>query len=294
MTSGDTRAHTVVLTGVSGAGRTSAAKVLEDVGYFVVDNLPLGLISRFVDLTLAGDGAGNVALVLDVRSLRGLSHPDGFTKALQVLRRRTAGSRVVFLDASNETLVRRYANKSRSHPLTDRSNLLMAIDREREILAAVRGDADLVIDTSDVDLPELRERLAVLWAGADAESLAVNIVTFGFKNGAPLDADLIFDVRFLPNPHWEEQLRPLTGLDDPVVAYVSRQQETQHFLERLYPVVDFLVAAHERQGRAVLTIAVGCTGGHHRSVTVGRLVHDRLAESGRHVHLQHRDVHLSH
>lgn len=276
-----------IITGMSGAGRTTAAKVLEDLGYYVIDNLPSTLIGSIVDLATApGSSVDRVALVLDVR---GHKFFGDLRLLLEQLRGREVQIRVLFLEADDETLVRRYEAARRAHPLSGKDRLVDGIARERDLLADLRAEADLVIDTSHVNVHELRDRLIDAFGEGSTDSMVVNVVTFGFKNGSPRDADIVLDVRFLPNPHWVEELRPYSGLDEPVRTYVMQRPETTEFLERLSGLLDLMVPAFQKEGKHYLTIAVGCTGGKHRSVVLGEEIARHIRNHGVDVQVDHRD-----
>jgi RNase adapter protein RapZ len=276
-----------IITGMSGAGRTTAAKVLEDLGYFVIDNLPLSLTGRVVDLaTVPGSLVDRVALVVDVRG----RHFFGDLRAtLSELAARGVDVRVLFLEASDEVLVRRFEAARRVHPLATTGRVIDGIAAEREVLADLRADADLVTDTTDLNVHELRDRLVDAFGKEAGEGLAVNIVSFGFKNGTPRDADIVLDCRFLPNPHWVDELRPYTGTDQPVRDYVLGQPATGEFLERLQALLDVMVPGFIAEGKRYLTIAVGCTGGKHRSVVVGEEIAEHIRSLGVPVQVEHRD-----
>jgi UPF0042 nucleotide-binding protein len=276
-----------IITGLSGAGRTTAAKVLEDLGYFVIDNLPPSLIERVVDLATAqGSSVDRVALVVDVR---GRAFFGDLQMTLATLNQRGLKPRVVFLEASDESLVRRYEAARRVHPLSGPDRLTDGIARERRLLTDLRAEADLVIDTTDTNVHELRDRLVDAFGDAGTAGLFVNVVSFGFKNGTPRDADILLDVRFLPNPHWIEELRPLDGLDEPVRDYVLGQEATGEFLERLFALFDVMVPAFIKEGKHYLTIAIGCTGGKHRSVTLAEELAAHVRSLGVTVQVDHRD-----
>jgi|SRR5579884_466630 len=264
----------VIVTGLSGAGKSQAMKSFEDFGFGCLDNAPPVLAGRFV--ALAGEaGFTRTALAMDVRT----SGPYG--SALDALDRLEADGlqpEVLFLDADDETLIRRYSETRRRHPFGDGGvGLADAIAAERASLAALRDRANAVWDTSRMTLGQLKERIGTTFAETDARRLRVSIVAFGFKYGLPLDADLVFDVRFLPNPNYVEGLRELTGADEPVARYLEDVPDTEAFLERLWALVDFLVPRFEQEGKSQLTIAIGCTGGRHRSVYLGRRVQQHLS-----------------
>jgi UPF0042 nucleotide-binding protein len=281
------RPSLAIITGLSGAGRTTAAKVLEDLGYFVIDNLPPALIERVVDLATApGSSVDRVALVVDVR---GRAFFGDLRDSLDGLAERGLGPRVLFLEASDEALVKRYEAARRAHPLSGQDRVVDGIARERQLLADLRGQADLVLDTTELNVHQLRDRLVDIFGTETRAGLVCNIVTFGFKNGSPRDADIVLDVRFLPNPHWIEELRPFSGLDEPVREYVLGQPETGIFLDRLGALFDVMVPAFMKEGKHYLTIAIGCTGGKHRSVVLGEELAAHIRTLGVHVQVDHRD-----
>lgn len=278
-----------VLTGLSGAGRSQAANVLEDLGFFVIDNLPPALITKVAELVRApASGRNRYAFVVDMRSGEFM---DELGTALEELRASGAKTRIVFLDASDEVLVRRFEATRRKHPLGEHERVSEGIARERVLLEDLKGNADLVIDTSDLNVHELRDRLRELFAEDRAEPLIqMNIVSFGFKHGLPLDVDLLFDCRFLPNPHWVTSLRPMRGTDEQVQRYVMSQEETQPFLDRLTDLLALVLPAYVREGKAYLSIGVGCTGGHHRSVVIAEELGKILGRLGYSARIRHRDI----
>jgi UPF0042 nucleotide-binding protein len=284
----ETPLDVTIITGMSGAGRSEAAHVLEDLGFFVIDNLPPMLIGKVAELARGSDTPSRYALVVDVRSgdfLQDLS------AAIDELRRQGITTRVLYLDAGDDVLVRRYEESRRRHPLSDSERVSDGIARERALLQPLVAGADLRVDTSALNVHELRERLRELFSapGSDA-MLQVNVVSFGYKHGLPLDVDLVFDCRFLPNPHWVDELRPLTGLDEPVRDYVLAQRGTREFLEELDHLFELLLPGYEREGKAYLSIAFGCTGGRHRSVVIAEQIAERLHRQGRRTAVHHRDV----
>jgi UPF0042 nucleotide-binding protein len=278
-----------IITGLSGAGRSEAAKNLEDLGYFVIDNLPPALIERMASL-VSGPGikVKDVALVVDVRG--GEFFPE-LEKALTELRERGIPYRILFLEASDQTIVRRFEATRRRHPLAVSERVIDGIHEERSLMAGLREQADLVIDTTDVNVHGLRDKIKSFFLEAAPRSgIAVNVISFGYKHGLPLDADLVFDVRFLPNPHWVEELRPLTGLNRRVRGYVLEQEAAREFLARMRDLLEFLLPGYVQEGRHYLTIAVGCTGGHHRSVVIADELTRFLQEKGYPCTVVHRDV----
>ena len=278
-------AEIVLLTGMSGAGRSAAADVLEDLGWYVVDNLPSTLVGTIVELASApGSGIERLALV------SGRNHGTVLETAAGL---RTAGHRVtvLFLDASDADLVRRYDATRRKHPLASETDgLLESIELERALLQGTRDAADLVIDTSELNVHQLKDRLVSAFDDARSSRLQVAVESFGFKHGLPLDADIVMDVRFLPNPHWEDALRPLTGHDPAVRDFVLERGDTSAFLDQLVAMLHMLLPAYEAEGRSYLTIAIGCTGGRHRSVAIADELARRLRSHGTAVHTTHRDV----
>ena len=282
----------VVITGMSGAGRTEAAKVLEDHGYYVIDNLPPALVEKVVELASnPGSSVERLALVADVR---GREFFPELAHAIEQLRRSRRDVRLLFLEANDDTLVRRFEASRRRHPLSEGAEaegVADGIARERAILLELRGMADLVIDTSDLNVHELRDRIGGAFGTPGSGAMHVVLTSFGYKYGLPRDADLVMDVRFLPNPHWVEELRPYTGLDEPVRRYVLEQPATQPFLTRFRDLLDIVVPGYVGEGKRYLTIAVGCTGGKHRSIVIAEEVAAHLrATTGLPVSVDHRDV----
>lgn len=276
-----------ILTGMSGAGRSTAADALEDLGFFVIDNLPPALIGKVADLASSGDRVSRYVLVVDVRS--GL-FVDALVDALGELRASGARTRIVFLDASDDALVRRYEATRRRHPLAEGERLVDGIVRERALLEDLKGRADIVLDSTDLNVHELRERVRErIGDRASDGGLQVSVVSFGYKHGIPVDVDLVFDVRFLPNPHWVDALRPLTGTDPEVREYVLGRPEATEYLAELGRLFRLTLPAYQREGKSYLTVAIGCTGGRHRSVAVAEAVARELGELGYEPTVRHRD-----
>jgi len=277
-----------IVTGLSGAGRSEAANVLEDLGFFVIDNLPPLLIPKVAELARApGRPATRYALGADVRS----GALEDLHVALEQLREAGARTRILFLEAGDNVLVRRYEASRRKHPLGEGERMLEAIAEERALLEPLKAEADVVIDTSNLNVHQLRDRLRALFATGESEqSLQTNIVSFGFKHGLPLDVDLVFDCRFLPNPHWVESLRPLRGTDPKVRRYVMKQDETEAFLAELERLFALLLPAYVKEGKSYLSIGVGCTGGHHRSVVLAEELARTLERLGFPAQVHHRDL----
>ncbi|CAB4798229.1 MAG: RNase adapter RapZ [Actinobacteria bacterium] len=279
-------ADILLIAGLSGAGRSQAADDLEDVGWFVVDNMPLALIDKVVELAATGEQS-QLALVVGAATHQ--------TDAVVIVHRlREAGHRVrvLFLDASTPELVRRYGATKRKHPLASRfSSVEEAIHEERSILETVKGAADLVIDTSSLNIHQLKSQIVELFApGSDRDVMQLSLVSFGFKHGIPLDVDMVWDVRFLPNPHWEEHLRELSGLDDAVKLFTVDQPLAQEFLVKSQGLLEFLLPAYKAEGKSYLTIAIGCTGGRHRSVAVTEAIGSWLTAYGLQPRITHRDI----
>jgi UPF0042 nucleotide-binding protein len=281
-------AEIVIVTGMSGAGRSTTAKSLEDLDWFVIDNLPPGLLPTMIDLAMRANGAlPRIAAVMDVRSR-------AFTTNLQAsireLSSRGIRPRVVFLEASDETLVRRFDSERRPHPLQEDGRVVDGIAAERELLRGVREEADLVLDTSALNVHELRARMRDFFGTASAVTLRASVVSFGYKYGLPVDADLVADCRFLPNPRWVDELAPLTGQDEGVVEYVLKQPGATEFLDAYLAALRVTLDGYTRQGKQYVTLAVGCTGGKHRSVVMAEEIACRLQEAGLAVQVVHRDL----
>jgi UPF0042 nucleotide-binding protein len=280
----------VVITGLSGAGKSYAIKCFEDMGFFCVDNLPSTLIPTFADLvTRSPRPAARVALGVDVREGEYFSH---LLDALHEVKARGHRVEVLFLEASDEALVRRFHETRRRHPLGDEGrHVLEAIRAERKAMAHLREIADRIIDTSGVTVHQLKARLAELYVNPDTRTgLAISLVSFGFKHGLPVDADLVLDVRFVPNPHFVDELRPFDGRDARVRNFVVEQEATRGFLDRLQALLEFLLPWYQREGKAYLTIAIGCTGGRHRSVVLAEELRRFLSGQGFTPTVVHRDL----
>ena len=280
----------VIISGLSGAGKSRAASFMEDMGFFCVDNLPVPLIAKFAELCMAGSGEyDRVVLVTDVRA--GASF-DGLLQALDGLDAMKCPYHILFMDAADDVIIKRYKESRRSHPLLEESDSLEgAIALERTLLEPLRRRAEFVVDTSEMPTAKLKGELLRLFGGGSTRAdLTVNVVSFGFKYGIPMEADLVFDVRFMPNPYYIEELRQKTGLSQDVYDYVFSFPQTQTFMERLENLLDFLLPYYQEEGKAVLVIAIGCTGGHHRSVAVTRALVDHIRSLGCQVTENHRDM----
>jgi len=280
----------VVVTGMSGAGKTQAMHALEDIGFFCVDNLPPEIIPIVYDLCEKSDGfRSRIAVATDTR---GGELFKSFFSAVETLRHNGKSCRILFLDCSDAVLVNRFKETRRRHPLVDDLNgsLQQAVRLEREMLRMVKEQADFVVDTSGFSPAQLKSRVTKLFLSGGEQSLAVHCISFGFKHGVPLESDLVFDVRCLPNPYYDETLRPLTGLDKPIVDYVMEKEETKGFVSRLTDMVDYLLPLYSKEGKSQLVISIGCTGGHHRSVTLAQYLCDHLLKKEFRTSVTHRDI----
>lgn len=277
----------VVITGLSGAGRSTAADVLEDLGWFVIDNMPVSLMPKVAELALQPTSSTDrVAFVAGWNTA-----PAELNPMLDDLRRGGSRVRMLFLDAATDVLIRRYESSRRRHPASRGELLGEAIEQERALIEPLRSAADVVVDTSDLNVHQLRDRVTELFADDESTTgMQVTVESFGFKHGLPPDVDMVFDCRFLPNPHWVEELRPQTGTDGPVRDYVLGSELSAAFLERVEGLLDVLLPAFEAEGKAYLTLAFGCTGGRHRSVAVSEEVARRLRERGLAPGVVHRDI----
>jgi UPF0042 nucleotide-binding protein len=278
----------LVVTGLSGAGRSQAANDLEDLGWFVVDNLPVVLIDKVVELS--GEAGGEIVkLCLVVGNAR---HQTAILDAVRSLRDQGHSVRILFLEASTRELVRRYEATRRKHPMSDGiMGLEEVIESERLAINGMKGFADLVIDTTGLTVHNLRNQLVHLFGPENpGDALQVSVLSFGFKHGVPIDADMILDVRFLPNPHWDENLRPLSGLDQSVREFVLKQELSSEFLDRIDGLISLILPAYMQEGRSYFTIGIGCTGGRHRSVAMVEEVAKRLSVAGYHPRVTHRDI----
>ncbi len=278
----------IIITGMSGAGKTVAIQSFEDLGFFTIDNLPPTLLSTFIKLMRdSGKSMKRVAVVMD---LRGGDFFDSLLDAIDDMSKDSkVSTRILFLDAENETLVSRYKESRRSHPLSPGGLVLGGIQKERDMLSDLQGRAQHIYNTSNMSPRQLKERITADFSSKTSNVFTVNVMSFGFKHGMPIDADLVFDVRFLPNPYYIEELNPLTGLDKRVSSYVLKWQETQTLIEKLTDLLEFMIPQYKREGKAQLVIAFGCTGGQHRSVTLAEY-YGELLEKNNKVIVTHRDV----
>ena len=280
----------LIITGLSGAGKSRAADVLEDLDYYCVDNLPVALMPKFAELCIATGGRyEKVALVTDVRAKNGF---DELLKTLDQLKDMNCACRILYMDADVPTIVKRYKETRRPHPLARRGGSIEeAVYREMDLLAPIRERADFIVNSSTLTLGQLQSRLFELIAPAGAKrQLEVTVEAFGFKHGIPLDADLVFDVRFLPNPYYLEELRPLTGLDRPVAQYVFDSNDARSFMAKVEDLLDFLLPLYVEEGKLSLLVAVGCTGGRHRSVAIAAALTDYLKAKGISAENINRDI----
>jgi UPF0042 nucleotide-binding protein len=282
-----TAAELVIVTGMTGAGRSTAAKELEDLGFFVVDNLPPTLVRDVVRLVDDSRGVTQpIAVVVDVRS-------GSFFDSLQANRHQGVTGRpttLLFLEATDDVLVRRQEAARRPHPLQGSGRLLHGLHREREVLAEVRGDADVVIDTTNLNVHQLTDRIAEQFGTPESTALKVTVISFGFKYGIPVDADFVADMRFLPNPFWVPELRPLTGRDEVVADYVKLRPSAQTFLDQYVPMLENVAGGYLTEGKRFMTVAIGCTGGKHRSVAMTEEIAARLRGHGIDTRASHRDL----
>lgn len=280
----------IIVTGLSGAGKTEATRSLEDMGYFCVDNLPPKLIPKFAEACVQSQGKINkVALVIDIRG--GIFFDDLF-ESLNYLKRQDFKYEILFLDAADEVLVKRFKETRRSHPLAPGSRVITGINEERNRLREVKDRADIIIDTSKYAIRDLREEMNKNYGDVKQpeQQLSVTILSFGFKYGIPVDSDLVFDVRFIPNPFYIPDLKPYSGNDEPVKKYVLDQEETKGFIKRADDMLNFLIPNYKKEGKRQLIISVGCTGGRHRSVAIANALYKKLLERNYNASVEHRDI----
>ncbi|MDP5275828.1 RNase adapter RapZ [Chengkuizengella axinellae] len=287
-------AKLVIITGMSGAGKTVAVQCLEDLGFFCVDNLPPVLIPKFAELIEQSNGRiGKVALVID---LRGREFFEALSDSLKYIKNNyTIKCEILFLDATDTVLVQRYKESRRRHPLAPEGLPLDGIQMERKLLEELKGSSTLVIDTSHLKLAELKKKISSSFTENKQDGIHINVMSFGYKYGTPIDADLIFDVRFLPNPHYIENLRPKTGKDTDVYNYVMKWNETQTFLTKLLDLLQFLIPQYIKEGKSQIVIGIGCTGGKHRSVAIAEYLGKMISNSeSERIRVSHRDSHRDH
>jgi len=277
----------VIITGLSGSGKLSALKAFEDLGYYAVDNMPIELLPRFAELIGESATTTRAALVVDVREGQGLER---FPSTLKQIRK-TLATTVIYLEASDAALLRRFSETRRPHPLGREERVAGAIEEERKLLDPIRNVADVIIDTTNFNVHELRAHIQTRFSSeGSGKDLLISSLSFGYKNGVPLEADLVFDVRFLPNPHFKLEFRPLTGKHPKLIAYLNGFPQTQEFLDRVTGLLLYLLPHYIHEGKSYLTIAFGCTGGQHRSVMIAEEISTRLEKEGYRVKIAHRDM----
>ena len=280
----------IIVTGLSGAGKSEATNALEDMGYFCVDNLPPKLIKKFAEVCKQSKGSiDKVALVMDIRG--GIFFDDLF-ESLSELSKEQFQYEILFLDTSDEVLVKRFKEKRRSHPLAPGGRVITGIELERQKLRDVKDKADVIIDTSKYAIKDLREEMARKFGDKEMpeKQMAITILSFGFKYGITVDSDLVFDVRFIPNPFYIPELKPFSGNDEPVKNYVMEQTETQTFLQKANDMFEFLIPNYQKEGKRQLIISIGCTGGRHRSVAIANSIYETLRANNHDVYIEHRDI----
>lgn len=280
----------VIVTGLSGAGKTQATRTLEDLGYFCVDNLPPKLISKFAEACAqSGGNIEKVALVIDIRG--GVFFDDLF-ETLNYLKQNEFKYEILFLEATDEVLIKRFKETRRSHPLSPDGRVLTGITQERQRLKEIKNIADIIIDTSKYEIRDLREKINEIYGNHTypEKQLSITVLSFGFKYGIPVDSDLVFDVRFIPNPFYIPELKQYSGNDEPVKDYVLKQKETVNFIEKLVDMLKYLIPNYIKEGKRQLIISIGCTGGRHRSVAIANEVYERLNKDNYNSRIEHRDV----
>jgi len=280
----------VIVTGLSGAGKTQAVRCLEDLGFFCVDNLPPTLIPKFAEACYQTDGKiDRIALVIDIR---GGKFFDDLFESLKYLKEQDYKYEILFLDASDEVLVKRFKEVRRKHPLSPEGRITSGISLERNKLKEVKNKADNIIDTSKLSTRELKDAIIKIFSenGQIETEIMITVVSFGFKYGIPVDSDLVFDVRFLPNPFYIPELKKFSGNDLPVREYVMNHDVTKHFLDKLDDMLEFLIPNYHKEGKRQLIVSIGCTGGRHRSVTIANAVYEKLKERGHNANIEHRDI----
>lgn len=278
----------IIVTGLSGAGKTQAIDCLEDMGYYCIDNMPPALIKSFIDLTASGKGIDKAAFVIDVRGGRLF---DDLKESLEELRKDEVDYKILYLEATDRTLLKRYNETRRVHPLSEGGSIESGLKKEREMLAALRKQADFIIDTSNMKSAQLWTEIKhLLTLEENQKTFMINVRSFGYKKGTPMSANLVFDMRFIPNPYYVKSLRPLTGNNAKVSKYVLKHQVTQDFLDKAIDMIETLIPFYMKEGKYSLNVAIGCTGGQHRSVAVANEINRRLQEMGRRTTLEHREL----
>lgn len=281
-------ARIVVITGLSGSGRTTVSRALEDIGYFCVDNLPIRLLTAFLEIQLAS--ATEIAKVAFVMDTREREFVEKFPEIYKQLGQRVFSIEILFLDAKDEALLRRFSETRRPHPLAESGSVIDGIKKERNLLEPVRHLAHHVLDTSEYNIHELRKKVQEIFSQAVVGRLVMTIESFGYKYGIPANSDIVFDARFLPNPYFVEGLRDKSGLENEIAEYVMKYDEARNFVDKIGELMRFLIPLYEREGKTYLTVAIGCTGGRHRSVVIAEKLAERIRESGYSVSVEHRDL----
>lgn len=278
----------IIVTGLSGAGKTQAIDCLEDMGYYCIDNMPPALIKSFIDLSAEGKGIDKAAFVIDVRGGRLF---DDLKESLDEMSKEEIDYKILYLEAADKTLLRRYNETRRVHPLSEGGSVELGLKKEREMLSELRKHADFIVDTSNMKSAQLWEEIKnLLTSDENQKTFLINIRSFGYKRGTPMSANLVFDVRFIPNPYYVKSLRPLTGNNAKVSKYVLKQQIAQDFLEKAVDMIDMLIPFYMKEGKYSLSIAIGCTGGQHRSVAIANELNKRLQAMGKRTTLEHREL----
>lgn len=278
----------IIISGISGSGKSTALKTLEDLGFFCVDNLPILLLPKFIELCTSSTHAiVRVGLVMDVREKTFLKE---YKPTVQSLKNNGFKVEQLFLDCSDETIIKRFSETRRHHPLGEGTSVRDGLNREREMLCEIKSSADRVLDTSTLNVHQLRKALEDIFTGLTRHTMAINFLSFGYKYGVPIDVDLVMDVRFLPNPYFVNTLKDLNGTDKRVSAYVLQWPETQEFIQRFTDLLTMLIPLYEREGKAYLTVAIGCTGGRHRSVTLADCLHEYYSQNKTDIVVTHRDI----
>ncbi|OPJ65119.1 RNase adapter RapZ [Clostridium oryzae] len=280
----------VIVTGLSGAGKTQAMRSLEDIGYFCVDNLPPTLISKFAEACFQTDGKiDKIALAMDIR---GGKFFDAFFESLKYMEKNEHKYEILYLDAKDEVLIKRYKESRRKHPLSPEGRVLQGISLERAKLSEIRNRADNIIDTSKLSIWDLRQKISEIYGeeGQKEIELMITVLSFGFKYGIPVDSDLVFDVRFIPNPFYIPELKQYSGNDEPVKKYVMGFDVTKEFMKNLQNMMEFLIPNYVKEGKRQLIVSIGCTGGRHRSVAIANAIYQELLNKGHKVNIEHRDV----
>lgn len=280
----------VIVTGLSGAGKSEAIKSFEDIGYFCIDNLPPAMIPKFAEACYKTEGKiDKIALVIDIR---GREFFDDLFESLEFLKENNYEYEILFLDASDEVLVKRYKETRRKHPLAPNDRIINGINLERQKLKELKNRANHIIDTSKLKVRDLKEKIIEIYAesGQLENEFAITVISFGFKYGIPVDSDLVFDVRFLPNPFYIPEMKELTGNDDVVMKYILSKDMSKEFIQKLTDLLDFLIPGYMAEGKKQLIISIGCTGGRHRSVVIANSIYEKLKSEGRKVNIDHRDI----